>query len=224
MKELSEMIGILEGKLVVMFDKDKTGHDFDHLQRTMRNALAIQKLEGGNLKVIAISALLHDMHRIMTHCQRNFVSPKDSLLKIREMLFDLDLTETEKDHICHAIEHHEEYSFSGGNVTVTDIESLILQDADNLDATGAIGLTRTIAFSLSHGIPVYISEIPLEQYEFTEGDKLDPSVIHHCVNKLVRLEKTMNTKTGKKLCKARCDFIRTFIKQFKQEWESTYIL
>ena len=145
-----------------MFDKDKTGHNIDHLKHTMLNALEIQKVEDGNIKVVAISALLHDVHRIMSD-DKEYVEPKYSLPKIRELLADLDLTEEEKEHICSAVEHHEEYSFGGGKVTVTDIESWILQDADNLEASGAIGLTRTISFSLFHNQLLYNSCIQREQ-------------------------------------------------------------
>jgi len=218
-QELSNIIEILENKLKIAFKMDRTGHDFDHLQRTMRNALAIQKVEGGNIKVVAISALLHDVHRIMTDNQRKYISPKESLPKIREFISDLDITKKETEHICSAIENHEHYSFSGEDVAVTDIESLILQDADNLDATGAIGLARVFSFSFSHNIPVYNPNFPLEQSAYKEGVNIDPSLVHHCVNKLVRLDQTMNTETGKKLCINRCNFIRSFVEQFLQEWE-----
>jgi len=218
-KKLEKIIEKLNIKLKEMFDKDETGHNIDHLQRTMRNALLLQKTEGGNINVVAISALLHDIHRIMTDDQRKFVSPKDSLPIVKEILDDIDLTQKEKDHICYAIEHHEEYSFGGGKVTVTDIESKILQDADNLDGTGAIGIGRTFAFGSAHKIPFYDQSFPLQQGEYFEDGNLDPSTIHHCINKLARLDQTMNTKTGKEICKSRCEFIKTFVAQFIKEWQ-----
>jgi uncharacterized protein len=218
MQTLDEMIKILEARIKPMFAGDKTGHDIGHLKRTMRLAMRMQKTEGGNPNVIAISALLHDIHRIMTGDQRNFVHPKASIPKIRELIADLDLTDEERDHICHAVEHHEEYNFSPDGVTVTDIESLILQDADNIDATGAIGIGRTFTFGSTHGIPFYDDSVPLVAGEFYEGMKFDPSTIHHCVNKLARLYQTMNTKTGKTICRQRCDFVEAFVKQFIEEW------
>lgn len=128
----------------------------------------------------------------------------------------VELTEKQKEHICHAIEHHEEYSFGGG-VTVSDIESKILQDADNIDAAGAIGIVRTITFGIAHGVPFYDEKEPLVKSEYEEGGKFDPSTLHHCVNKLSRLHETMNTQTGKKLCKQRCEFIEAFVNQYLSE-------
>ncbi|MFA6860127.1 MAG: HD domain-containing protein [Clostridia bacterium] len=217
--ELNEMIEILKERLETMFSKDKSGHSIDHLLRTMKNALLLQKQEGGNKKVVAISALIHDIHRIMVDENRNFVSPKESLPKVRELIADIDLTNEEKDHICYAIEHHEEYSFGGGKVTVNDIESKILQDADNLDGTGAIGVARAFAFGSAYKIPLYDENLSMEQGEYSESGNFDESTIHHCVNKLMRLDQTMNTKTGKEICKQRCAYIKNFVDEFISEWK-----
>ena len=139
--------------------------------------------------------------------------------KVKELLLGIDLTKEEKEHICHAIEHHEEYSFGGGTVTVTDIESKILQDADNLDATGAIGIARVFAFGAVHSRPFYDDNNPLVAGYYEEGcSDLGKSTIHHCVNKIMRLDQTMNTKTGKKICKARCKYVHAFVDQFLKEW------
>ena len=73
---LDEMIEILREKLQVMFSHDKTGHNIDHLQRTMNNAIMLQKVEGGNLNVIAISAFIHDIHRIMTDDKKTLFRQK----------------------------------------------------------------------------------------------------------------------------------------------------
>ena len=89
---------------------------------------------------------------------------------VEEFIKDLDITDKQKEHILHAIEHHEEYSFGGG-VTVTDIESKILQDADNLDAVGAIGIVRTFKYGISHGLKDFDETIPLYQNKFTEEKK-----------------------------------------------------
>ena len=135
--------------------------------------------------------------------------------KVRELLSDLSLTNKEKEHICYAIEHHDEYSFGGGSVTVTDIESLILQDADNLDGCGAIGIARTFSFGSAKKIPYYLNDIPLEQGTYSESGNFDLSTIHHCV---MRLYETMNTETGKQICKERSSFIKTFVDQFVKEY------
>lgn len=216
-EKLTGIIEELKTKLHVMFEKDKSGHNLDHLERVMKTAILIWRKEGGNLNVVAISALLHDIHRVMSD-NLKWVSPKDSIPKVKELLSDVDLTDEEKGHICYAIEHHEEYSFGGGKVTVTDIESKILQDADNIDAAGAIGIGRTFAFGAAHNRAFYHPEVPLVEGEYSENGSYDEDTIHHCVNKLARLDQTMNTKTGKMICKQRCKFVKKFVKQFLKEY------
>ena len=216
-EKLNKIIEELKSRIRDMFSNDKSGHNIDHLERVMKTAVYIAKKEGDNMNVVAISAILHDIHRILADKERTFVSPKDSLPTIRELLKDIDITSEEKEHICYAIEHHEEYSFGGGTVTVTDIESKILQDADNIDAAGAIGIGRTFAFGAAHNCPQYTPEIPPEEGEYNEAT-FDESTIHHCVNKLARLDQTMNTKTGKEICTQRCEFIRLFVNQYLKEY------
>ena len=123
-----------------LFKNDKTTHDITHLERTMRNALKIQESEGGDRLIIGISAFLHDVHRIMQNETGIFVPPRDSIKKVKEILLNVDLTEEQIEKICFSIENHENYNWNGNNVD--DINALILQDADNLDAIGAIGVSR----------------------------------------------------------------------------------
>lgn len=215
--ELKSILEKLKIKIAKMFASDASGHNIDHLERVMKTAIYIAEKEGGNMNVVAISALLHDVHRILADGKRTFVSPKDSIPTIKEILKDVEILDEEKEHICYAIEHHEEYSFGGGKVTVKDIESKILQDADNIDAAGAIGIARTFTFSAAHCIPFYTPEVPLTTGAYKEGN-FDESVIHHCINKLARLDQTMNTLTGKEICKQRCEFIKTFVNQFLKEY------
>ena len=194
---VNEIIDKLRKKVEVYFTKDASGHNIDHLERTLNYALFLQSKEGGDEVVVAISAFIHDIHRILGLEQNRFVSPKESLPVVEEFLKDLDITNEQKQHILYAIEHHEEYSFGQGGVQVKDIESKILQDADNLDAIGAIGIVRNFKYGFAHGLPDYISSVPLYQNEFTES-KNDISTIHHMNNKLLRLGQYMNTKTAKK--------------------------
>ena len=97
-------------------------------------------MEGGDRIVIGIAAFLHDVHRIMQNEMGTFVSPKDSLETIKKILSKIDLSNEQVEKICYCIEYHEQYNWNGNNVD--DINTLILQDADNLDAIGAIGLVE----------------------------------------------------------------------------------
>ena len=138
MNNLDAIIDILNKKIKIYFRGENTGHNIDHLNRVLKYALYLQKYEGGDKIVIGVSAFIHDVHRIMSAESCKYVSPKDSIPKVKEFIDDLDLTNKQKEHILYAVEHHEEYGFGKENVSVKDIESLILQDADNLDMCGAM--------------------------------------------------------------------------------------
>lgn len=215
---LEKYISEIEPYVFELFKGDSSGHDISHLKRTMNVALYIQEREGGDRIIVGLSAFLHDVHRIMSDNGGNFkfVSPKDSIPKVMEILDKTDLTDSVKEQICFAIENHEKYNWNGDNVD--DINALILQDADNMDAIGAIGIGRAFEGGGHFGVKLYDEDEPLEkQGDFVEGDK-DPSVIHHFYSKLYRLENNMNTPTGKRLAKERIDFMKQFVNEFLTEW------
>lgn len=135
---LEEYIKKLRPFVIELFKKDSSGHDISHLERTMNTALYLQEKEGGDRIVVGIAAFLHDVHRIMQNETGSFVSPKDSLDAVKNILSNIDLTQDQIDKICYCIEYHEQYNWNGNNVN--DLNTLILQDADNLDAIGAIGI------------------------------------------------------------------------------------
>jgi len=215
---LDKHISQLEQKITEMFSGDSMGHNIDHLRRTLSNAVELQKREGGDLEVIGVSAFIHDVHRIMENKEKRYITPKESLPQIKELIADLKLTEKQKDHICHAIEFHEQYNFGGNPVTVTDIETLILQDADNLDAIGAIPITRCIQYTLGNGGILYDPNIPLYSSDNYDDTKFDPTVIHHIYNKLLRLGENMNTETARKMSIPKTKLMQDFIEMFIQEW------
>ncbi len=201
-----------------LFSQDSSGHDMTHLERTMRLALTISHEEGGNPFLIGLAAFMHDVHRIMQNDLGHFVSPVDSLEKIREILSLTDLTEEEKEQICFSIAHHEEYNWNGN--MVSDINTLILQDADNLDAIGAIGVGRSFSYGGSHNMKMYDDTIPLqhtEQYVEENGD--DASTLHHFTHKLLCLGDNMNTKTAYNIAQHRKHVIEDFYHEFLDEWE-----
>lgn len=219
---LETYINQLKPYVLDLFSADSSGHDISHLQRTMNTALYLQEKEGGDRIIIGIASFLHDVHRIMQNETGNFVSPKDSLIKVKEILSHVDLTEEQIDKICYCIEYHEEYNWNGNNVS--DINALILQDADNLDAIGAIGIGRTFSYSGAHNVVMYNENIPLNEnndYKETHS-KNDASTIHHCYHKLFKLGDNMNTKTAKELSKKRVEYMKAFVKEFLDEWNANY--
>ena len=223
---LEEYINKLKPYVIELFSNESSGHDISHLIRTMNTALYIQEKEGGDRIIIGIAAFLHDVHRILENeinkdkSDYTFVSPKDSIPKVKEILSHVELTDEQIEKICYAIENHELYNWNGENVE--DLNTLILQDADNLDAIGAIGIARSFSFGGSHNVTMYDETVPLEGMEsFVEGD-IDPSTIHHFYHKLFKLGDQMNTETAKILAKERTNFMKNFTKEFLDEWNANY--
>ena len=219
-KRLDNIIKNLRIKVEKFFGKDKSGHSIDHLERTLKYATFLQSKEGGDLLVISISAFIHDIHRIMSDELNRYVSPEESLPVVEEFIADIKITEDQKNHILHAIKHHEEYNFSSGK-KVTDIESKILQDADNLDAIGAIGLVRVLKYGINYNLLEYDPKTPLYNNDFVEGVR-DASTIHHIYNKLMRLGDNMNTKTAKKISKNKTKLLKDFVDMYVQEFNGVH--
>lgn len=218
---IDEYITKLRPLVSEYFKDDYTGHDLGHLERTLNNALYICENEGGDKLIVGISAYLHDIHRIMQTEEGKFVSPKDSLQKVREFLMALDLTEEQKNKICFCIEHHELYNWNDNNVN--DLDALIVQDADNLDAIGAVGIGRAFNYGGGNNIKMYDENIPLnEENDFVESEGDKESTIHHFYHKLFKLGSQMNTKTARLLAEQRTEFMKLFTKQFFDEWNGNY--
>lgn len=200
-----------------IFKNDLSGHDVKHLERTLNNALYIQKREGGDKIIIGISAYLHDIHRIMQNRAGCFIAPKDSLDMVRNILSNIDITKEQEDEICYCIEHHENYNWNGNNVK--NKNALILQDADNLDAIGAVGIARTLYYSGSHGIPIHDDKISLkENNDYFEENGYGDSTTYHIYHKLLKLADYMNTKTAKKLAKKKTKIMKDFAENLLSEW------
>jgi len=218
---LEDYIKKIEPYVKNLFKEDSSGHDISHLRRTMNTALYLQEKEGGDRVIIGIASFLHDVHRIMQNKNGNFVSPKDSIEKIKEILSLVDLSKEQINKICYAIEYHEEYNWNGNNID--DINTLILQDADNLDAIGAIGIGRSFSYGGSHNLIMYDDTIPFnENNDYSEANGNDPSTIHHFYHKLFKLGENMNTKTAKDLAEKRIKFMKIFVKEFLDEWNANY--
>lgn len=218
---LENYIEELKPYVINLFKNDSSGHEISHLIRTMRTALYIQEKEGGDRIIVGISAFLHDVHRIMQNESGKFVSPRDSIPQVKDILSHINLSEEQINKICYCIEYHEEYNWNGKNVE--DINTLILQDADNLDAIGAIGIGRTFSYGGSHNVVMFDDSTPLnENNDYSEANGDDPSTIHHFYHKLFKLGNNMNTKTAMKLANRRTEFMKDFVKEFLSEWNANY--
>tara|TARA_Y100000310_G_C20682341_1_gene816711 strand:+ start:1675 stop:2322 length:648 start_codon:yes stop_codon:yes gene_type:complete len=211
-----DIINQLEKEIKELFHKENSGHDLHHLKRVLNLALTLQEKEGGDKIVIGVAAFLHDLHRVIGNGK--YCSPKESLPKVKEILDKVELSEVQKERILHCIEFHEEYNFTEEGKTVHDKETLIVQDADNLEALGAIGIARAFMFAGAKKVPMWIPELPFNREKFDDA-VLDPSEIHHFYSKLLKLKENMNTETAKKMATERTTFMELFLKEFFAEWK-----
>jgi len=217
--QLNVIVEKLEKELKQLFQSESSGHDIHHLKRTMNLSLKIQESEGGDRLVVGVSSLLHDIHRIIEKETGVYCTPKQSLTKIKEIIekSEIELSAEQISKILHCIEFHEEYNFSTAGKTVNDLETLILQDADNLEASGAIGIGRTFAFGGAHSATMWDPEVPLGRNIYNDSIN-DTSTINHFYSKLLKLKDNMNTLTAKEMANERHKFMELFLKEFFDEW------
>ena len=190
----------------IKLSKNDPAHDFEHIMRVYRNAEKICKTENGNKKLILSAVLLHDIVKIKNQKDSAIKSAKLSEKILKENNFFDDEIKIISDAI-------KEHSFSKGKIP-SSIEGKILQDADRLDAIGAIGLARVFSFSGSNNRPFYDPNDPFSRNRSVNDNKW---ALDHFFEKLLTLEKKMNTKTGKILAKNRTKILKNFLKELKSE-------
>lgn len=191
------------------------GHDWFHIERVYKNALLIAEGEDCDITVVKLGALLHDIADSKFHNGDESVGPKTA----RTFLEAQNVTE---ETILHVIAIIENISFKGGNFEqqFRSKELEIVQDADRLDALGAIGIARTFNYGGFKNRTLYNPEIaPKLSQSKEEYKKSDAPTINHFYEKLLLLKDKMNTDTGKKIAKKRHDFMVHFLAQFYAEWE-----
>ena len=191
------------------------GHDWFHIQRVYKNALLIATEEKADLFVISLGALLHDIADSKFHNGDETVGPKIA----RDFLYSEGVSEEIIDHIVKIIEN---ISFKGGNKKklFTSKELEVVQDADRLDALGAIGIARTFNYGGFKGRALYDPEIKPDLNMTPEVYKASNApTINHFYEKLLLLKDRMNTETGKQIALERHRYMEQFLKQFYAEWE-----
>ena len=213
------MIQKIEEIIKDTFISETSGHDLYHLRRVYNLALKIADKEGGDKVIIGVSAFLHDLHRIIQKETGKLCSPKESLPRVKEILDQLELSDDQKERILYCVKMHEEYSFNSQLEKVNDLETLIVQDADRVDAIGAIGVARLFAYSATHNIPMYLPNLEMDKNDY-DSNTHDPDAIQHIYKKLLKLKDAMNTKTGRQLAESRHAFLDNFVKEFLSEWNS----
>lgn len=191
------------------------GHDWFHIERVYKNAQVIAAAEDCDLEVVTLAALLHDIADSKFHNGDETIGPKVA----RAFLEANQVVPATVDHVIAIIEN---ISFKGGNFDQQfhSKELAIVQDADRLDAIGAIGIARTFNYGGFKNRAIYDPEIkPNLSQTKEEYKKNEAPTINHFYEKLLLLTDKMNTETGKKMAKKRHDFMVHFLAQFYAEWE-----
>ena len=195
-----------------MKDHD-SGHGWSHIERVVRLALHILDCEGrGNRLIVELGALMHDVgdHKFATH---------DGPAEIRRLLGGLGIRH---DVIEEVVNINENISFSKGKKpSPGSIELQIVQDADRLDAMGAVGIARAFNYGGFKGNDIYDSHIRISDPPLLAGTSShSASTVHHFYDKLLLLKDLMNTDTGRKLADERHDFMVKYLEQFFREWSN----
>lgn len=209
---MSYDLELLETKVQTLLAHAERGHDYWHAKRVVQNARAIYNVEGGNATIIEASAWVHDI------IDEKFASHEYSWEQVQMLLSNCGFALYEVELIQYIISN---ISFKGGFTKVENpsLELLIVQDADRLDALGAIGIARAFHYGGFKNRDMYNPDIapqtytnPLE-YRNSQGH-----TINHFYEKLFTLRDTMNTPTAKQIAYKRHVFMENFVEQFFEEW------
>ncbi len=194
------------------------GHDWFHIERVYKNSLLISKTEEVDVLVISLGALLHDIADSKFYASDESIGPK----KAKDFLISENV---DKEVIAHVINIIENISFKGGNKTLEfkSKELDVVQDADRLDAIGAIGIARCFNYGGFKNRKLYDPEIKPNLNMSPEVYKASNApTINHFYEKLLLLKDNMNTQTGKQIAQKRHDYMEGFLAQFYGEWEGKH--
>lgn len=191
------------------------GHDWFHIERVWKSALHIAEAEKCDLAVVQLGALLHDIADSKFHGGDETIGPKTARTFLESQNVD-------EETIVHVIQIIENISFKGGNFvkTFSSKELDVVQDADRLDALGAIGIARCFNYGGFKNRPIYDPEIKpnLNMSKEEYKNSVSPT-LNHFYEKLLLLKDKMNTEAGKKLAQDRHEYMEGFLSQFLAEWE-----
>ena len=195
------------------FNDDYSGHDYFHTLRVYKMAARIAEQENANLIIVQLAALLHDVDDIKLSPE-TYANKDKAVGFLRKHGISEEMIKT----ICNIIG---EVSFRGtDSITPETIEGKCVQDADRLDAIGAIGIARTFAYGGSHNRIIHDPEIkPTVNMNADKYQNHISTSINHFYEKLFRLKDLMNTETAKKIAEQRENYMKNYISEFLDEWD-----
>ncbi|TCP29059.1 uncharacterized protein EV207_11395 [Scopulibacillus darangshiensis] len=194
---------------------DSSGHDWWHVHRVTEMAKTIARKENVNVFVCELAALLHDVAD-----EKLNQDEETGVNKVKTWMDDHEVDEVSAAHILEIITT---MSFKGGTQKkeMSTLEGKIVQDADRLDAIGAIGISRVMCYAGFKGRPIHDPDMkPRENLTLEEYRSGKDTAIMHFYEKLLKLKSTMNTHTAKELAVGRHQFLETYLEQFYAEWDA----
>ncbi len=201
---------VFDEKARTIYTPDDPGHDYSHILRVLKTAVALAKEEGADLNIVVPAAYFHDYINPPKKDPRAKQASVLSADAAAEFLLSVDYPKEYIEGIKHAIAAH---SFSAG-ITPETIEAKVLQDADRIDGLGAIGVARWIAVSTRMHTPIYDIDDPWAENREYNGRNF---ALDHLPEKIFKLAGMMNTKSATKEAKKREQFFYKFVEQIKLE-------
>ena len=213
---MSELVIKIKKHVQNVFKHDATGHDWFHIERVYKMAVHLQLIEGGDLELIELAALLHD---ISDHKMNGGILNAGGNVAY-ELLMEYGCSEIKAQNVKEIVDG---VSYKGANVedNMKSIEGKIVQDADRLDAIGAIGIARAFAFGGNKNRPMYLPDSKPEMHSSFESYANSKShTVNHFYEKLLLLKNRLNTKSALKIGQERHDFMENYLQQFYNEWDT----
>lgn len=209
-----EIISNVEAQVQKLFEGEGTGHDWFHIDRVRKNAIAIGVKESADLYVVELAALLHDIADHKFHDHDLSVGPKQAHEMVLNCGGDHDLAIKVAEIVSQV-----SYKGAGVDTPAGTLEAGVVQDADRLDALGAIGIARAFAYGGSKHREIYNPDRePNLHNSFDSYAKDEGTTVNHFYEKLLLLQDRMQTKTGKEMAEKSHDFMVDFLERFYAEW------
>lgn len=212
--EKNTLVSRVAAHIAARFAEESSGHDWHHINRVWKLAGRIANDEGADQEVVELAALVHDIADWKFHGGDDAIGPRQAEQLLRQ-------EGASEEVICHVVDIVATISFKGAGVRteMKTLEGKCVQDADRLDALGAIGIARCFAYGGHAGRLMYDPDVPpvlhgtAEAYKAAKGTSLN-----HFYEKLLLLKDRMNTATGRALAQERHRFMEEFVERFLEEW------
>ena len=210
----SSILQNIEKRVTDLFQNDSSGHDHFHIQRVVQMSRHIALVENADVQRCELIAWLHEMDDYKMGLGEG---------NAEALLMELGM---ERNSAVEIANQCKEISFRGNQVAdkTSGVEVSIVQDADRLDAIGAIGIARTFAYGAKRGQALFDPELlPAKHYSFEAYKNAKTTTVNHFYEKLLLLKDRMNTREGKRIATERHDYMLEFLDKFHKEWKAVDI-